>query len=176
MFPDVQIKKILFATDLSEYARKAFAYAVNIADHYDASITMLHVVIDGAEDYSMAHSYISKENLEKIQQEHLAEAREALIGKSREHAPLRKALTRIYEEAKGELEDQSFAADEIVIVKGDPADEIVKQSVERDCDIIVMGSHGHGGLIDAWLGSVSLVVLKRSRKPVFMVRLDESSK
>lgn len=173
MFPDVKIKKILYATDLSEYAQKTFAYAVSLADHYNAGITILHVVIDGAETHSHVQGYVSKKDLEKIQKEHVKEARDALIGKRRENVPIKEVLARICEEAKEKLEDKNFVTDEIVVAQGDPADEIVKQAVERDCDVIVMGSHGIGGLIDAWLGSVSRTVLKRSKKPVLMVRLDE---
>ncbi len=173
MFPDVQIKKILYATDLSEYAQKTFAYAVSLADHYNAGITILHVVIDSEEAFAHIHGSLSREDLKKIQKEHVKEAREVLIGKQRGNVPIREALTRICEEAKEKLEDKTFSMDEIVIAEGNPADEIVKQAVERDCDVIVMGSHGHGGLIDSWLGSVSRTVLKRSKKPVLMVRLDE---
>jgi len=36
MVPD--IKKILYATDLSENARYAFGYAVSMASHHDAKI------------------------------------------------------------------------------------------------------------------------------------------
>jgi nucleotide-binding universal stress UspA family protein len=39
-----EIKKILYATDLSENARHAFGYAVSLANRYDAGITVLHVV------------------------------------------------------------------------------------------------------------------------------------
>jgi nucleotide-binding universal stress UspA family protein len=38
------IKKILYATDLSENARHAFGYAVSLANRYDAGIIVLHVV------------------------------------------------------------------------------------------------------------------------------------
>ena len=41
--PTVQIKKILYATDLSETSVHAFTYAVSLADTYGASITILHV-------------------------------------------------------------------------------------------------------------------------------------
>ena len=40
------IKKILYATDLSENARYAFGYAVSLANQYDAKITILHVLED----------------------------------------------------------------------------------------------------------------------------------
>ena len=39
-----EIKKILYPTDLSENARYAFGYAVSLANHYGARITVLHVV------------------------------------------------------------------------------------------------------------------------------------
>ena len=42
--PKVEIKKILYATDLSENARYAFAYAVSLADLYNATITIFHVL------------------------------------------------------------------------------------------------------------------------------------
>jgi hypothetical protein len=44
--PKVDIKKILYATDLSEGAKYAFAYAVSLANTYHASITILHVLFD----------------------------------------------------------------------------------------------------------------------------------
>ena len=42
--PNIQIKKILYATDLSENAVHAFAYAVSLANLYGAGITILHVL------------------------------------------------------------------------------------------------------------------------------------
>jgi nucleotide-binding universal stress UspA family protein len=39
-----EIKKILYATDLSKNARYAFAYAVSLANLYDAKIILLHVL------------------------------------------------------------------------------------------------------------------------------------
>ena len=44
--PDVQIKKILYATDLSESAVYAFAHAVSLATLYGAGITILHVLAE----------------------------------------------------------------------------------------------------------------------------------
>lgn len=42
VIPD--IKKILYATDLSENSRHAFAYAAGIANRFDAEVTILHVI------------------------------------------------------------------------------------------------------------------------------------
>jgi len=43
---DIQIKKILYATDLSETAVHAFSYAVSLANMYGAGITILHVLTE----------------------------------------------------------------------------------------------------------------------------------
>ncbi len=48
MLPD--IKRILYATDLSENARHAFGYAASLANRYGAKIIVLHVI----EDFSPA--------------------------------------------------------------------------------------------------------------------------
>ncbi len=48
--PNIQIKKILYATDLSETAVHAFSYAVSLANIYGASITILHVLAEFPEE------------------------------------------------------------------------------------------------------------------------------
>ncbi|MGD8721592.1 MAG: universal stress protein, partial [Desulfobacterales bacterium] len=44
MLPDIKI--ILYATDLSENARRAFGYAASLANRYGAKIIVLHVIED----------------------------------------------------------------------------------------------------------------------------------
>lgn len=39
-----KIKKILYATDLSENARHAFGYAADLSQRYDAPLTILYVM------------------------------------------------------------------------------------------------------------------------------------
>ncbi len=173
MLPEVRIKKILYATDLSEYARKAFAYAVSLAKHYDASITILHTVIESPNIYSGVLNYVSKQQWKEIKAKHVKSARDILIGKKREDIPIKEALALFCEDVKTKGETQSFVTDEIVVRIGNPVDEIIKQSEERDCDIIVMGSQGHSGIVEAMVGSVSEKVMKRSKKPVLLVRLAE---
>jgi nucleotide-binding universal stress UspA family protein len=173
MLPEIKIKKILYVTDLSEYARKVFAYAVSLANHYEASITILHVVIDSKDIYSGVLGYVDKSKWEEIKNKHVDDARSALIGKKRENIPIVDVLGQFCEDAKNEFEDQTFITDEIIVKRGNPVEEIIKQSEERNCDLIVMGSHGHGGFVDSMLGSTSLRVVRRSQKPVMLVRMTE---
>jgi nucleotide-binding universal stress UspA family protein len=44
IIPKIEIKKILYTTDLSENSRYAFAYAVSLADLYGAKLILLHVL------------------------------------------------------------------------------------------------------------------------------------
>lgn len=44
--PSVKIRRILYATDLSENARIAFTYAVSLAEQYDAQIVILHALLE----------------------------------------------------------------------------------------------------------------------------------
>ena len=53
--------------------------------------------------------------------------------------------------------------------QGEPVDEILRTSAALDCDLIVMGTHGHTGVQRLLLGSVAESVLRRSLTPVLVV-------
>ena len=59
---------------------------------------------------------------------------------------------------------------EIVVKLGHPAEEIIDIANHRDNSVIVMASHGRGGLGRALLGSVATRVVQASSRPVFVVR------
>ena len=50
---------------------------------------------------------------------------------------------------------------------------VLKQADKRNCDLIVMGSHGHGVIEEAIIGSTARKVVRRAKKPVLVVRLPE---
>ena len=56
-----EIKKILYATDLSENARYAFGYAVSLANRYGAGITILHVMESSLGSESLMTKFIGQE-------------------------------------------------------------------------------------------------------------------
>ena len=172
--PKVEVNKILYATDLSENARYAFAYAVSLADLYNAAITFVHVLpeVPRRLDKSII-GYISEERWEEIKSRNVEEAREAIIGKKRDHLAIRDALHQFSEDAKEGREGEGFVTDDIIVVRGNPVEEILKYSEEKNCDLIVMGTHGQGTLADAMMGSTARRVLRRSPKPVLVVRLPE---
>jgi len=167
--PEIKIKKILYATDLSENAVHAFAYAVSLANLYGAGITILHVLAEYPGEEFITNM-ISADTWEEIKQRNFAGARDQLIGKRRGQAALKQALEAFSEEAQAG-EDQTFDTDEILIESGQPAEVIVETARERNCDLIVVGTHGHSTLKDVLVGSTARWVLKNSPIPVLVIRL-----
>jgi nucleotide-binding universal stress UspA family protein len=55
-------------------------------------------------------------------------------------------------------------------VLGEAAEQIAKRAERADIDLIVMGSHGHGAMMQLMFGSVTNGVLARTKKPVLLVR------
>ena len=173
ILPNVNIRKILYTTDLSETALHAFAYALSLANLYKASITILHVMFEDPNIESKVSPYIGDEQWEEIKSRHYQEAREVLIGKKRDNVAIQEVLHSFSENVKAGSSGPDFATDEIIVERGDPVQQILKVADERNCDLIVMGSHGHGALEEALIGSTAKKVIRRSKKPVLVVRLPD---
>lgn len=168
--PRVDVKKVLYATDLSDNARLAFAYAVSLANQYEAGLTILHVVSEDPDMDAMVSGHISGDQWKQIKQQHLQETRQALIGKQRQGQAIREVLGRFAENARADL---SFRTDEILVERGNPAEKILQVAAERSVDLIVMGTYGYGTLKDAVMGGTARRVLRRAGVPVLLVRLPE---
>lgn len=157
-----QIKKILYATDLSKNARHAFAYAMSLANNYGAGITILNVLED-------KHTYADALVVTALGNEKWQELRKA--NEARVMEMLKERLENFCNEARSELPECPFITDEVLVKIGDPVEEILKEVYEKDYDLVVVGAHGHGMIADAMIGSVSRRVLRRCKKPVLVVRL-----
>jgi len=170
---DIQIKKILYATDLSESAVHSFSYAVSLANMYGAGITILHVLAEFPGEEFITNM-IDSDTWEEIKNRHFSEARNQLIGKKRDHIAIREVLQAFSEEVNVDAKDQTFVTDEVLILNGEPAEIIVQTAIERNCDLIVMGTHGHGGITDVLIGSTAKRVVRKSTIPVLVIRLPSS--
>ena len=168
--PNVQIKKILYATDLSESAVHAFAYAVSLANLYGAGISILHVLAEYPGEEFITNM-INADTWEEIKGRHYAKARDQLIGKKRGQVALKEVLEAFSEEAQSDEEDQTFITDEILIESGPPAEVIVETAKKLSCDLIIMGTHGHSAIADVLIGSTAKWVVRQSPIPVLVIRL-----
>ncbi len=167
---NIQINKILYATDLSESAVHAFSYAVSLANMYGAGITILHVLAEFPGEEFIANM-ISTDTWEEIKNRHYSEARDQLIGKKRDHVAIKEVLEAFSEKAKADAEDQNFVTDKVLIKNGTPAEVIVETAKELNCDLIVMGTHGHSVIADLLVGNTAKWVIKHSPIPVLVIRL-----
>jgi len=174
MRASVQIKNILYATDLSDNARYAFSYALSLADLYGANLILLHVLPETSAlvDKNVV-GHIGEEQWESIKQRHFNDAKEALIGKRRDRIIVNEIIDQFRKDAKASLGSHSIPSDEVVVKKGNPVEIILETANENNCDLIVMGTHGRGTLADTMMGSTARRVVRRSQKPVLVVRLPE---
>jgi nucleotide-binding universal stress UspA family protein len=88
------------------------------------------------------------------QYEHLLEARSALG-------------QRVLDSAQAQL--GGLVSVETQLIEGPPAPAILRVAAEDRCDLIVIGSRGHGQLSGLLLGSVSSAVAQRAECPVLIV-------
>jgi nucleotide-binding universal stress UspA family protein len=174
--PQVAIKRILYATDLSENARYAMAYAVSLANSYCAQIIILHV-IDETPEFVDAHviGYIGASEWENIKRRNVDEARDVLIGKKRDNVMIHEVLDHFCQNLRPGTNDHEAAMDETVVKRGNPVVQILATAEEKKCDLIVMGTHGRGTLVDTMMGSTTSRVLRRSKIPVLSVRLPKEA-
>jgi len=174
ILPKIKIKKILFATDLSESARQSLAYAVSLSNLYGAGITIVHALEETQGMEAAIAYHVGAEAWARIKKKQEDSARSAIIGKQRAVDPgMKDALTQFYETVSENEENQSFVLDEVVVGRGNPVDVIIEAAQAKECDLIVMGSHGHGGLAGILMGSTAKKVAQQSKIPVLIVRLPE---
>ena len=157
-----EIKSILYATDLSENAQYAFGYAVSLANRYDAKIILLHIIPDVSPTAdSLVINTLGEEKWMELRQ---SKEKEVL-------STIRSRLEKFCDDVKSEVPACPFITDRIIVKIGNPVEEILHQVKVTNCDLVVMGAHGHGLLSDAMMGSTSRRVVRRCKKPVLIVRL-----
>jgi len=160
MIPD--IKKILYATDLSDNSAYAFRYAINSAIKHDATIIILHVFeLISTANRAVLDLYFSDDLRKKTFDEKVSEAIERI------HKRLKIFCGK---EFNG---DTKFAdkVESIEVCEGFPVEEILKKADKFNCDAIVMGTHGKGLIGRLFLGSTAKGILHRTRTPVFIIPL-----
>ncbi len=140
-------RKILFATDGSESARKATDDVVEFAS------------LSGAKIYAI--SVIDRSIYSSVPED--MEWEEAMYDRSRELAE--EAVSYVEKTVKNEgLEVET------VLLEGNPAEEIVNFAEKNGVDLIIVGSHGKRGVERFLIGSVSEKVFRNAKVPVLVVR------
>jgi nucleotide-binding universal stress UspA family protein len=132
------IKNILVPTDGTKSSENAVLMAIEMAKQYDAELYIIYVVPKGE---------IPKRVVDYLREERLDGGLGKLSTKVIGEAVLEPVLKKI--KAQG-VKDGKW-----MVLRGDPAEEILKFARSRKIDMIVMGKGGHGVIKGLLLGSVS---------------------
>lgn len=166
----VDVKKILYASDMSENAHQAFSYASSLADRYGAGIVLLHVLAESPELDDKLIDRMGQDRWEEIKARQMADARDTLVEKARNGSAVMETLDRLRSDARNTTGIRKGVSDEVIVVRGNPGESIVEISEQKQCDIIVMGCQGHGKRDDSIMGGTARRVLRHAKKPVLIVR------
>jgi ACR3 family arsenite efflux pump ArsB/nucleotide-binding universal stress UspA family protein len=161
----MDIKKILFATDLSETARYAVKYACSIGNKYNAQVYAMHVVPDVVEEYSSGTGIDLSHKMDE-------KKRNELNRKNIETAKLaiRERMRATSQKILEQMPHCPLSEDRTIITAGHPVEEIVKIAQNENFDLIIMGTHGHGEFEEMVLGSTAGGVILKSKVPVLVAR------
>jgi nucleotide-binding universal stress UspA family protein len=85
----------------------------------------------------------------------------------------RRLHTTYLENLEGRVEEGSAGPASMVLLEGEVADTLCQEAMRSNSDLIVMSTHGRGGLTRMWLGGVADAVIRQSSTPVLLVRPPE---
>ena len=147
-----QFRRILVPTDFSHPAKQAVRAAEALALVFDAGLELLHVTTSVT-----------------------------MLPPPVEMVPFTTLVPDIARQVQERLDEEAKRVRAAGVpcgtksMDGSPATEIVRRAQEIEADLIVMGTHGHGGLAHAVLGSVTERVLHKSQCPVLVVPVRQTT-
>jgi nucleotide-binding universal stress UspA family protein len=150
----MEIKTILWPTDLSRNSLKAAKNVESLAEKYQAKVILLYVGVDPMTMFPAWGNYPSQEQMRHFQDFEMKHARQAL-------------------ETVCAKELKACPNIDIQLVTGHAACEIIKMAKDQKADMIVLTSHGRGhdelDQKSTEFGSVARQVLAQSPVPVHLV-------
>lgn len=141
-------EKVLYPTDFSDVAMKAFEFIKQLKNDRVKEVIILHVIDQKSLDALAI--YTSKDFI-KFETDWEKNAMEQV-------APMEDELKKLGFQVKVRIE------------RDVPFREILKVEEEEDVSVIVIGSHGKSNIGEMLLGSVSEKVVRKSKKPVLIVK------
>lgn len=149
----IALKNVLVATDFEEASDAALAYGRDFARTFGATLHVLHVVDELAARMIGTESYVIdvvrfQEEIEQAARKRL----EALVTDDDRRTLHAKAVTRM---------------------SATPANAIVAYAAEAAIDLVIVGTHGRGGMAHLFVGSVAERVVRTASCPVLIVKHPE---
>ncbi len=144
-------KNIAFCTDFSENADEAFITAMDMAERYDATLHIMHVMVNLSISPPTHATYMPIEYDPSFLEQVTIAAMDAIQDRY---------VSKLTEKQRHKVH----------LLSGYAATEIVRLVQEKDFDLIVMGSRGLTGLAHVIFGSTADRVVRKSPCSVLTVR------
>jgi len=144
--------RILVPTDGSDEVERAISYAIDLAAEQGATIHAVYVI--NTSTYGSLPMETSWEGITDM----FKDEGDRAIGRVEE------------------LAAEAGVPVEGALLEGTPSREIVRYAEKRDCDLVVIGTHGRGGIDRLLLGSVAERVVRTSPVPVLSIQVDDGEK
>lgn len=143
----IQFRKILCATDFSDFSNRILPYGLTLAKEFQAELYVCHVIeLHSASLFGEVHfdsAEIQRANIEMA------------------HEQFRQLLAK-----------EDFAWKPLVTI-GSAPDEIARLAIEKGVDLVISGTHGRSGLKRLILGSVTERLMRILPCPLMVMRSAE---
>jgi nucleotide-binding universal stress UspA family protein len=149
----IAIRTILVATDFSETSETAVVYGQTLAGQFKATLHVVHVVENIALRNITAEGFLAV--MPELQRE------------------LEEAAGQQLEEVLARLRTGGLSVQGRIITSSATAEAIVTYARDLGIDLIVIGTHGQGGMARLLLGSVAERVVRTAPCPVLTVHHPE---
>jgi nucleotide-binding universal stress UspA family protein len=147
--PQIQVSRILLATDFSPGSLAALPYAVAFARHFHSTLYLAHVITDEASGSSGAEGEPTLNDLQAHADEQMSSLRAMCL--------------------------VSKLAHEVLLEYGDDIWGVLSTMVEKhNVDLMVIGTQGRRGVEKLLFGSTAEEILRQAQKPVLMVGPESS--
>ena len=143
-------KHVLLPTDGSKLSEKSVKQGIRLAKSLNARVTALHVI-------PKFHTFTYETDMLELTRGEYESVSEKRAG------DFLRTVKKIATHAGVECETLHTTSDQ-------PYEEIIKTAQKKDCDLILMASHGRRGLEGLVLGSETQKVLTHSKMPVLVYR------
>ncbi|MDN3689436.1 universal stress protein [Cyclobacterium jeungdonense] len=144
------MKNILVTIDFNKNEKLLIDKAFQLAESFDSKLWLMHIAAPDPDfvGYEVGPQYIRDSRASDLRKEH-----------------------KQLQEYAATLKKKGVDS-EGLLVQGATIDMIIEESKKLNIDLIVAGNHEHGFFYNAFVESISVKVIKKSKIPVLIVPLE----
>ena len=161
------IRNILYPTDLGLYGTYILHQVLELAEQYQAKVTVLHVVEPlGVFAEAVLDTYVPEEMIDELRNYGMPAVMEAI----------RQQVVEAFEAETADLKTSCDPIEDVIVSRGAVADLIMETVQQKEIDLVVMGSRGGEEQALTGLGSHVNKILQRSEVPVMVIPLKHTQR